>query len=124
MTEPLYEITITSNNNSQLVAVVKWIRDNWKVDKKVSLSDMVYIGRCIMNGETWRPEFYDLSDGAKYKIITDGDFSDVFHLIVVKQESPEDGYELIKLGASGNTIAAITVCQKILSGQITLSPIG
>lgn len=129
MSEISLEVTV-SNQQVSKADLVHWLRANWYPAKNLSLMELVYVAQAMINGETWRPEFFDIKapwvhnvcQGRPYQLPD----SDVVNIKVIVEEDDQEKarreqseyWDLCKAGAEGDAAAAIEWCKLEMAHKI------
>ncbi len=113
--ETEYRITIKDTAVSA-TDLAKWVH----AVSNFSLSDSLYIARCLLRGETWRPTSIRSVDENPFCniVIPESDSEKNMR----EHFSAQQGYyALLQKGAAGDVAAAIEYCKLELEGKVSHS---
>ena len=114
------EITLKDKNIAPL-NLARLLRDIWQ-SELASPANCIYVAKCLINGETWRPTLGSIH-------IPNIDKSEHLNLVFPESEIDKDSrlrreqqteyWELGRRGAAGDAEAAIAFCKLEMEGKIS-----
>ena len=109
-----YEITI-KDHTVEVLALAKWVHS---VSGHL-LKDSLYIARCLMRNETWRPTGYITQQESSLCHIVRS-YPESTHEKSTREyrETQASYFELMKKGAAGDIVAALAYCKLELEGKV------
>ena len=109
-----YEITI-KDHTVEVLALAKWVHS---VSGHL-LKDSLYIARCLLSGETWRPTGYIAHQENSFCHIARS-YSESKHEKSNREylDTQKGYFELMKKGAAGDAAAAMEYCKLELKGKV------